>query len=114
MCATYGLTWYYDGSLIYVDRADDSQTQVFPIPKGSGPELAQILRAMQITDQRFPLVVSDKENTVYASGPKRYVELVRQAIASIADPSRGMDRAEIPRVPAQVRLGGRCGDQPVR
>jgi len=106
VCATYGLTWYYDGSLIYVDRADDSQTQVFPIPKGSGPELVQILRAMQITDQRFPLVVSDKENTVYASGPKRYVELVRQAIASIADPSRGADRAEIRAFPLKYAWAG--------
>ena len=106
VCATYGLTWYYDGSLIYVDRADDAQTQVFPIPKGSGPELTQILRVMQITDQRFPLMISDKENTVYVSGPKRYVELVRQAIASIADPARGADRAEIRAFPLKYAWAG--------
>lgn len=95
VCATYGLTYYYDGSLLYIDRAEDGQTQVFPIPKGSAGELSRTLEAMQIPDKRFPLIISDRENTIYASGPQRYVELVRQAISTISDPTRGLDRAEI-------------------
>lgn len=95
VCATYGLTYYFDGSLLYIDRAEDGQTQVFPIPKGSAGELSRTLEAMQIPDKRFPLIISDRENTIYVSGPQRYVELVRQAISTITDPSRGLDRAEI-------------------
>lgn len=95
VCSTYGLTYYYDGSLLYIDRAADGQTQVFPIPKGSADELSRTLQAMQIPDKRFPLIISDRENTIYVSGPQRYVELVRQAISTISDPSRGFDRAEI-------------------
>jgi type III secretion protein C len=95
VCATYGLTYYYDGSLLYIDRAEDGQTQVLPIPKGSAGELSRTLQAMQIPDKRFPLIISDRENTIYVSGPQRYVELVRQAISTITDPSRGLDRAEI-------------------
>ncbi|WP_353805314.1 hypothetical protein, partial [Acinetobacter baumannii] len=30
ICSTYGLTWYYDGSFLYVDPADQSQTQMIP------------------------------------------------------------------------------------
>lgn len=95
VCATYGLTYYFDGSLLYIDRAEDGQTQVFPIPKGSAGELSRTLEAMQIPDKRFPLIISDRENTIYVSGPQRYVELVHQAISTITDPSRGLDRAEI-------------------
>lgn len=95
VCATYGLTYYYDGSLLYIGRAADAQTQVFPIPRGSAGELSRTLQAMQIPDKRFPLIISDRENTIYASGPQRYIELVRQAIQTLADPSRGLDRAEI-------------------
>jgi type III secretion protein C len=95
VCATYGLTYYFDGSLLYIDRAEDGQTQVFPIPKGSAGELARTLQAMQIPDHRFPLIISDRENTIYVSGPQRYVDLVHQAISTITDPSRGLDRAEI-------------------
>lgn len=95
VCATYGLTYYYDGSLLYIDRAEDAQTQVFPIPKASAEELTRTLNAMQIPDSRFPLIISDRENTLYASGPHRYIELVHQAISTISDPTRGLDRAEI-------------------
>lgn len=95
VCATYGLTYYFDGSLLYIDRAEDGQTQVYPIPKGSAGELSRTLEAMQIPDKRFPLIISDRENTIYVSGPQRYVELVHQAISTITDPSRGLDRAEI-------------------
>lgn len=95
VCATYGLTYYFDGSLLYIDRAEDGQTQVYPIPKGSAGELSRTLQAMQIPDHRFPLIISDRENTIYVSGPQRYVDLVHQAISTITDPSRGLDRAEI-------------------
>ena len=95
VCATYGLTYYFDGSLLYIDRAEDGQTQVFPIPRGSAAELSRTLEAMRIPDKRFPLIISDRENTIYVSGPQRYVDLVHQAISTITDPSRGLDRAEI-------------------
>lgn len=95
VCATYGLTWYYDGSFLYIDRADEAQTRVFPIPKGSASELGRIMQAMQITDRRFPMVISDTQNTVYVSGPRRYIELVQQALDTLSNPGRDADRAEI-------------------
>jgi type III secretion protein C len=95
VCTTYGLTWYYDGSFLYIERATDTQTQVFPIPRGSATNLVGVLQSMQITDKRFPLNISDRDNTVYVSGPRRYVELVRQAIDSVGNGTVGADRAEI-------------------
>jgi len=85
VCTTYGLTWYYDGSFLYIERAADTQTQMLRIPPGSGPRLSQLLQSMQVTDKRFALNISDRDNTVHVSGPPRYVELVREAVDSVTN-----------------------------
>ncbi|ASL49012.1 Type III secretion system outer membrane protein SpiA (plasmid) [Burkholderia sp. AD24] len=95
VCSTYGLTWYYDGSFLYIDPADQSQTQVIPIPPNSAGALGQALQTMQIADRRFALVINDRSNSVYVSGPRRYVELVRQAVGSVGDPASNGQNADI-------------------
>lgn len=95
VCVIYGFMWYYDGLFIYVDCVDDLQMQVFLILKGSGLEFVQILCVMQIIDQCFLFVVSDKENIVYVFGLKCYVEFVCQVIVLIVDLLCGMDCVEI-------------------
>ncbi|HYS63153.1 MAG TPA: type III secretion system outer membrane ring subunit SctC [Paraburkholderia sp.] len=95
VCATYGLTWYYDGSFLYIERASDAQTQVLPIPRGSASNLGAAMQSMQITDKRFPLQISDRDSTAYVSGPRRYVELVRQAIDSVGNGAANTDHADI-------------------
>lgn len=95
ICATYGLTWYYDGSLLYVDPADQSQSQMIPIPPNAAGEIGRALQTMQIADKRFALVINDRANSVYVSGPRRYVELVRQAIGTVGDPAANGQHADI-------------------
>ncbi|MBN3821429.1 EscC/YscC/HrcC family type III secretion system outer membrane ring protein, partial [Paraburkholderia sp. Se-20369] len=95
ICSTYGLTWYYDGSFLYVDPADQSQTQMIPIPPNAAGEVGRALQAMQIADKRFTLVINDRANSVYVSGPRRYVELVRQAIGTVGDPAANGQHADI-------------------
>jgi type III secretion protein C len=95
VCATYGLTWYYDGSFLYIDPADQSQTQVIPIPPQSASAVGQALQTMQIVDKRFALVINDRANSVYVSGPRRYVELVRQAVSTVGDPASNGQNADI-------------------
>ncbi|WP_334040495.1 type III secretion system outer membrane ring subunit SctC [Burkholderia ambifaria] len=95
ICSTYGLTWYYDGSFLYVDPADQSQTQMIPIPPNAAGEIGRSLQAMQIPDKRYTLVINDRANSVYVAGPRRYVELVRQAVGSVGDPSANGAHADI-------------------
>ncbi|AIO38695.1 type III secretion outer membrane pore, YscC/HrcC family [Burkholderia cenocepacia] len=95
ICSTYGLTWYYDGSFLYVDPADQSQTQMIPIPPNAAGEIGRTLQAMQIPDKRYTLVINDRANSVYVAGPRRYVELVRQAVGSVGDPSANGAHADI-------------------
>ncbi|KWO20625.1 type III secretion system outer membrane ring subunit SctC [Burkholderia ubonensis] len=95
ICSTYGLTWYYDGSFLYVDPADQSQTQMIPIPPNAAGEIGRALQAMQVTDKRFTLVINDRANSVYVAGPRRYVELVRQAIGTVGDPAANGQHADV-------------------
>ena len=95
VCTTYGLTWFYDGSFLYIERASDTQTQMLRIPPGSASRLTQLLQSMQVPDKRFALNISDRDNTVYVSGPVRYVEMVREAADSVTNGGGSTESAVI-------------------
>jgi type III secretion protein C len=80
ICATNGLTWYHDGSFLFIEPAGDARTEVMSISGGSGARIAETLNRLRITDTRYPLSISEREGTLYVSGPRRYVEMVRQAV----------------------------------
>ena len=95
VCATYGLTWYYDGSFLYIDLASDARSEVLSISAGAAERIAQTIVALKISDNRYPLSISENEGSVFVSGPKRYVEMVRQAV-KLADQRASMaDYSEI-------------------
>ncbi|GLU34078.1 EscC/YscC/HrcC family type III secretion system outer membrane ring protein [Trinickia caryophylli] len=95
ICSTYGLTWYYDGSFLYVDPADQSRSEVIPIPPNSSGEIGRALESMQIPDKRYSLVINDRANSIYVSGPRRYIELVRQAVGTVGNPSTNGQLADV-------------------
>jgi type III secretion protein C len=95
ICSTYGLTWYFDGTFLYVEPADQSQTQLISIPPNSAGEIGRALQALQIPDKRFTLVINDRSNSVYVSGPRRYVDLVRQTVTTASEPSVNDQRADM-------------------
>ena len=80
ICATNGLTWYHDGSFLFIEPAGDARTEVLPISGGSGTRVAETLGKLRITDSRYPLTISEQEGALYVSGPRRYVDTVRQAV----------------------------------
>lgn len=95
ICASYGLTWYFDGSFLYVDLASEARSEVISISPGSASRVAQTIVALKISDSRYPLSISDNEGSVFVSGPRRYVEMVRQAV-KLADQRASMtDNSEV-------------------
>jgi type III secretion protein C len=80
LCATNGLTWYHDGSFLFVEPAGEARTEVMAISSGSGARITETLNRLRIADPRYPLTISERDGTLYVSGPKRYVEMVRQAV----------------------------------
>ncbi|MFH0787899.1 MAG: type III secretion system outer membrane ring subunit SctC [Pseudomonadota bacterium] len=73
---TNGLTWYYDGGILYLYRADELGTAIINLENLSGEELKKRLAGLGVLDERFSWQVSQDGGLVYISGPPRYAELV--------------------------------------
>lgn len=95
LCATYALSWYFDGAVLYVDPSADIKSEVMPITSSQAGQLVDTLRRLKIYDNRYPLLVSAREGTARVSGPRRYVELVRQAVKLVDRKNAANDTSEI-------------------
>lgn len=95
VCATYGLTWYFDGSLLHIGLASEARSEVVSISPGSASRIAKTIVALNIADSRYPLSISDTEGSLFVSGPKRYVEMVRQAVKLADERAVMTDRSEV-------------------
>ncbi len=95
ICAANGLTWYYDGAFLFVDPAADTRSEVFNILGSNAQRISDTLARLKIADGRYPLQVSEADGSVYVSGPKRYVELVRQTVKLVDQRSARNVSAEV-------------------
>ncbi|GGA23534.1 type III secretion system outer membrane ring subunit SctC [Dyella nitratireducens] len=78
--AAYGLTWYYDGSTMYVGSSSDNRSEVIAIAPMSGAQAMRALGDLELIEPRFPVKFSG--GSVLVSGPSRYVDLVAKALDS--------------------------------
>jgi len=106
LCTTYGLTWYYDGAFLYIDPASDARSEVLPISPGNGGRIAETAARLKISDPRYPLVINEREGSVFVSGPRRYVEMVRQAVKLADQRAAQADSAEVRMFPLKYAWAG--------
>ena len=95
VCSVNGLTWYYDGAFLFVDLAADAKSEVLPIAAENAGRIAETLVRLHISDERYPLSISERDASVYVTGPRRYVEMVRQAVKLADQKSAMAEGAEI-------------------
>lgn len=87
LSTSFGLTWYYDGSVLYISPGGDMLSEVVPLGDISANQLGQALVRLGVADSRFPISYDRLHNTARVAGPKRYVQLVRQAVQALNDGS---------------------------
>ena len=92
---TYGLNWYYDGAFLFIDPASEVLSEVIPFGAGNAQRVAQALSRMRVIDRRFPVAVNSRDGTLQVTGPKRYVEMVRQAVQQVDQSVARLDTSEI-------------------
>jgi type III secretion protein C len=92
---TYALSWYYDGAFLFIDPASDVMTEVIAFGPGHSQRVAQALTQMGVIDHRFPVSVSSRDGTLQVSGPRRYVERVKQAVQQVDQSIARADNSEI-------------------
>jgi type III secretion protein C len=85
----FGLIWYFDGSALFVYPSSAVESATLRLGAGL-LEFERQLRSLGHYDPRYPLKVDRKRGVVFASGPRRYIELVKQT-AQLADPGSGPD-----------------------
>jgi len=93
--AVNGLTWYFDGTFLFVDLAADAKSEVIPIAPETAGRIAETLVRLSISDDRYRITISEHDASVHVTGPKRYVEMVRQAVRLADQRNAQADGAEI-------------------
>ena len=95
LSASFGVSWYYDGSVLHVYPAGDVATEVIRLESIGVEQLRETLSRLDITDTRYPIAYDGKHSTARVSGPKRYVELVKQTARAIDRSGGGAATADI-------------------
>ena len=95
LCSANGLTWYYDGAFLFIDPAGEARSEVLPIAPGNAARISDTLARLRIADPRYTLSVSERDGHVHVSGPKRYVDMVKQTVRLIDQRSARVDAAEV-------------------
>lgn len=91
LATSFGVTWYYDGNVLYVSSASDLSSQVLPLGAIGADQLQAALGRLNIIERRYPISYDRAHNTARVAGPKRYVELVRQTVTALNESSDTVD-----------------------
>lgn len=80
MSKAYGLLWYHDGSALYVYPSQAFQSRIFRLKDVRRSQITTLLKSMQLDERRYPLRFDESNQTLFASGPPRHIELIAAAI----------------------------------
>ena len=76
LSSTFGLVWFYDGTVLSISDVNSVTRQVVKLDHASTDDLANALTQLHIDSPRFPIVYDASQGTALVSGPAPYVQLV--------------------------------------
>lgn len=83
LSSLYSLTWYYDGSVLYVFKSTEMQSRLVRLEQVGAAQLKQALQASGIWEPRFGWRVDASGRLIYVSGPPRYLDLLEQTALAL-------------------------------
>lgn len=89
LVSTYGLIYYYAGNVLYVYPASAAVSEVVQLKRADAGALIRTLTEMGINDRRYPVSINRRERTLIVSGPKNYVDIVKQVARSVDENEGG-------------------------
>jgi type II secretory pathway component GspD/PulD (secretin) len=106
LCETYGLVWYYDGAVLYINAASELRTELINLGAMRADDVSSRLKDVGLVDPRFSLNVTADAGVMTVSGPPPYVQRVRDMLAALtkAREQRPVDPGDDSRV--RVFRGG--------
>lgn len=82
ICKSYGLVWYFDGTVLYINSANEVRTEQITLNAVRADKLMEKLTALKVADSRYAVNTAQNGRVVSVSGPPPFVTLVRQTIAA--------------------------------
>jgi type III secretion protein C len=101
---SFALTWYYDGSVLYVSPEGDLSSDVVQLGGVGTRQVQQALIRLGVADERYPLSYDRAHDTARVAGPKRYVQLVKQTLEALKQSGGALGTAEASSQPTQIRV----------
>lgn len=101
MSSAYGLTWYYDGAVLFVYPSRANQSKVLFLRDFGADRIERLLQTLKLGDKRFPLKYDAQEKTLVISGPPRHLELVESLVDALSERGREEGRKVVRVFPLQ-------------
>jgi type III secretion protein C len=79
--AVHNLTWYYDGTALYIYSVGEMGSALIDLKYMKAREVLAMMVELGVEDSRFPLKTASNGELIMVSGPPRYVMLVSEMIA---------------------------------
>lgn len=106
MSSAFGLTWYFDGTALFVYPARASQSKVILLRDFGVDRINRLLQTLKLGDHRFPLRYDPQEKTLVVSGPPRHIELVTLLVDALSEKRRDDSRHVVQVFPLKYASSG--------
>ncbi|MEA3169367.1 MAG: hypothetical protein QOI97_2315 [Pseudomonas sp.] len=80
LCSTNGLTWYFDGHLLYLNSSDEISTKLFKASALNLDQLQAYLNTLDVFGQQLSMRNGPEGDEVFVTGPPPYLALVQQHV----------------------------------
>ena len=90
-----GLVWYFDGSVLHIQRAENTSTEIIRLRSENPSRVLNGLTDLNVVDPRFPISYDNRKGVLKVTGPKPYVDVVREAVRALDDPSSRPEDANV-------------------
>lgn len=86
LCDSNGLTWYFDGSVLYLNSADEVATRLFQASPARLQALRSYLSDLDVSGPRLDRRDGPEPDELLVSGPPPYLTLIQQHVDHSAPP----------------------------
>jgi type II secretory pathway component GspD/PulD (secretin) len=87
LCESYGLVWYYDGAKLHIYAENEVRAEMVSLGQVNPGVMKERLQQLGIADPRYSILTpGDNSRVLSVSGPPRYLEHVREAVAAMQKP----------------------------
>lgn len=86
LCDTNGLSWYYDGNILYLSGDGETGTRLFKTPGQSPQQLEAYLDSLDVYGKQMSSRPGPDGDELFVSGPPAYLNMVQQHVDHLQPP----------------------------